>query len=430
MAQVDSSIYLQQQAPDITGSIAGGLKLKDMIRQNKAAGQAQEYNDALKSAYAPDPVTGQLKFDPSKLSSLAQIDPQKAYALQQQQKTDAYGADKMQAEQEQLHHGIASSMLGSVNSPEDWARVKPELEKRGYFSPGILPAEYDKAKIGQFADGMQDYGKQKAQQKEDGEMFAKGLQRDPKSSTGWSQIKGGALEVGNEEKASSTKKNLAEAIAKPQEVAAKIQENSIRNSERKDAHGNQQMQQVQSMLESARGNPEVMQAQNDRYAADKLNGMLGTDPNKLSPQMVQLAASEVAKIATGGVPQSAELQHLTPSSLPGSLAQAAQYFTNSPNAANQGAFLQQYQKYANDLKDNANNVIKDKYSRVIESRRASLGKDNADTLTAQYLDPLKNAQKQSSSAGAHPQDDQAVAWAKSNMNDPRSVAILKANGVK
>ena len=31
---------------------------------------------------------------------------------------------------------------------------------------------------------------------------------------------------------------------------------------------------------------------------------------------------------------------------------------------------------------------------------------------------------------AHPQDDQAVAWARSNPNNPKSATILQANGVK
>jgi hypothetical protein len=33
------------------------------------------------------------------------------------------------------------------------------------------------------------------------------------------------------------------------------------------------------------------------------------------------------------------------------------------------------------------------------------------------------------SGGAHPQDDEAIKWAKSNPRDPRAAAILKANGM-
>jgi hypothetical protein len=417
MATADASIFLQQRAPDILGGLQEGMKLKDMVRQNKVNDQAQQFNQTLKGAYTPDPTTGQLKFDNAKLSDLAQIDPQKAFALQQQQRSDQVAAQKAEMESHQLHLGISAQLLGGATDEASYQGVKKQLEAKNYFDPGQLPANYDPKAIDRLRQqslSLQDQLKQKNTEFDQG-------------------IAAGGAKTKQQEADAATSKASTEAARLPiyqQEANAKIQENSIRNAERKDAHGNQQMQQVQSMLESARGNPEVMQAQKDRYAADKLNGMLGDDPNKLSPQMVQLAASEVAKIATGGVPQSAELQHLTPSSLPGSLAQAAQYFTNSPNAASQGAFLQQYQKYANDLKDNANNVIKDKYSRVIESRRAGLGKDNADTLTAQYLDPLKSAQKKAAGGASHPQDDQAVAWAKSNMNDPRSVAILKANGVK
>lgn len=160
--------------------------------------------------------------------------------------------------------------------------------------------------------------------------------------------------------------------------------------DREDKNHSQALQQTQSFLESARGNPEVAQAQKDMYAAKKLDSLanLYGDPNKLSPAQVQLAASEVAKIASGGVPASHELQGLNPSTVPKSLAEAAQYFSNNPQAANSGAFVKQLQDYTSALKADAQGVIKEKFGRVIETRKKQLGDDNYQTLKDQYLAPF------------------------------------------
>jgi hypothetical protein len=153
---------------------------------------------------------------------------------------------------------------------------------------------------------------------------------------------------------------------------------------------NQTLQQTQSMLESARGNPAVAQAQKDIYAASKFESLanLNGDPNKLNPAQVQLAAMEVAKIASGGVPTAHELQGLTPSSIPGGLAAAAQKFVNHPVAANQGAFVNAMRDYTTALKRDAQEVVKEKYGRVIESRRVQLGDSNYQTLQKQYMEPF------------------------------------------
>ena len=161
------------------------------------------------------------------------------------------------------------------------------------------------------------------------------------------------------------------------------------------------LQQTEGMLESARGNPVVAQAEKDIYAAQKANSLanLYGDPNKLSSQQVATLRNEIAKIAVGGVSSQHELNALDPKALQGQLAGVWSRFSNTPTPANAGAFIKQYQEYANTITKDAQKVIEDKYGRVIESRKKSLGEDNYNTLKHNYIDRFKN---QETSSGGFP----------------------------
>jgi hypothetical protein len=164
---------------------------------------------------------------------------------------------------------------------------------------------------------------------------------------------------------------------------------------------------TQQLLESARGNPAAAQAEKDMYSADKAKSLatLYGDPNKLPPQMVQMLASEVAKIASGGAPTMHELDGLNPQTLRGRFADISQKLTNSPTQANAGEFIKQYQDYANALTKDAQKVIQDKYGRVIESRKGQLGDSNYKALQDHYLNRFAVSPKDlttSSTTGAYP----------------------------
>jgi hypothetical protein len=213
---------------------------------------------------------------------------------------------------------------------------------------------------------------------------------------------------------------------KQQEFAQREKDRQLQRDQMGAQKQNQALQQTQSILESARGNPAVAQAQKDLYAAQKFESLVNLygDPNRLNPQQVQLAASEVGKIATGGVPTSHELQGLNQATLPSGIASLAQAAFNHPQGAEAGAFVKALGDYVSSLKKDAQGVIKEKYGRVIETRRGQLGEQHYNDLKAQYLDPLMDQGK----SVAHPQDDAAMAWAKQNPNDPRAAQIMKLNG--
>jgi hypothetical protein len=224
---------------------------------------------------------------------------------------------------------------------------------------------------------------------------------------------------------------IAPLLEKSQEAQMRSADRRyVRESAQDAKHGAGQdktLQNVMGILESARGNPAVGQAEKDLYASDKAKSLanLYGDPNNLSSSQVNLLVSEIGKIASGGVPSMHELDGLTPGTLTGSLATAWGKLSNSPTKANAGEFVKQYQDYANALSSDAKKVIKDKYGRVIESRKSQLGDENYNALKAQYLDRFNEA-----SGGDDQQSDQeAISWAKANFKDPRAKQILQEHGM-
>jgi hypothetical protein len=165
------------------------------------------------------------------------------------------------------------------------------------------------------------------------------------------------------------------------------------------------MQNVQQLLESARGNPAASQAEKDIYAAQKANSLtnLYGDPNKLSQSQVNLLTAEIGKIASGGQSTQAELDGLSPGTLNGKLSSVWGKLQNAPTPANAGAFIKQYQDYANALTGDAQKVISDKYGRIIESRKHQLGDDNYGLLKAHYLDRFTPQPAPASAPPAGPQ---------------------------
>lgn len=181
-----------------------------------------------------------------------------------------------------------------------------------------------------------------------------------------------------------------------------------------------------ALLEGARGQPAVAQAEKDIYAASKANSLanLYGDPNKLSPQQAQLLSAEVAKIASGGQSTQAELDALNPHTMNAGMAKIVQKFTNEPSQANAGAFIKQYQDYANALTQDAQKVITDKYGRVIESVKGQIGPDNYNTLKNQYVNRFADAQAAAQATKQHA--DQVAAFAKANnMPEAQAEAIMR-----
>lgn len=161
-------------------------------------------------------------------------------------------------------------------------------------------------------------------------------------------------------------------------------------------------------LETGRGQPVVQKAENDIYAAQKANTLVamapGGDPNNLSESQVHMLYNDIGKIASGGQPQQSELNFITPSTLVGKMSKVYSDFKNAPTAANAGAFIRQAKQYADGLTKDAQNVITDRYSRVIGSKASQFSPDQVATLKTQYQDRFKQIANQ----GLNPKSSQAL----------------------
>lgn len=189
--------------------------------------------------------------------------------------------------------------------------------------------------------------------------------------------------------------------ARHEDLALKYQTLAQSKSDAKDQKASKSQDQAltstQQLLESARGNS-AAQAEKDLYASQKADSLYNRykNPDQMNNAEVQLYATEIAKMASGGVPSIHELQGLNPATIPSQLSAIAQKYSNSPSSANAGAFLQRYKAYSDSLAQDAKNVIQDKYGRVIESRKNILGPENYDALQANYINRFTNG----TSAGA------------------------------
>lgn len=167
------------------------------------------------------------------------------------------------------------------------------------------------------------------------------------------------------------------------------------------------MKNTIQLLEGARGNPAIQQAEKDLYASSKINGLFNKvgDLNKLSPEMANLAVLEVAKMASGASPDDHMLKMLDPGAFQGTLAKAWEKVQNEPSSANAGSFLKQYKDYADSMAGDARQLIKDRYGRIIDSNSDAIGEKNAGILNKNYLQRFDQAEHQDPAkvlAGAAP----------------------------
>lgn len=96
---IDSSIYFQQQGtPDVVGSIAKGIQMRDLMRKQDIADREDRTRALLANAVDQDPTTGRLSLNPQKFGKIAGNDYDAGMLLEAQagadkQKRDAANMD-------------------------------------------------------------------------------------------------------------------------------------------------------------------------------------------------------------------------------------------------------------------------------------------------------------------------------------------------
>lgn len=359
MAQIDSSIYFQQQQPDFLGSVTKGLegaaRVSDLGRQRQALADDQAVRQTFQNNLVTNPDGTTSLNKKGVVSGLAQVAPQKAMEVQSQ-------FDAQDLAQQKAAHEKRVEVADTV------ARMAGGVRASGYSQ-----TSYDQTKV------------QAQKMGEDTSKWPAVVDKDWVDSHFY-------MGMSAKEQSADALKKIDQQL-KADENKNKHQENMIKASQAGNQKQAQAMQQTMTLLSTARGDPAVGQAEKDIYAAQKLNSLINLhgDPNKLNPQGVQLAASEVGKIATGGVPTTHELQGLTPNAIPSKLAAVAQQFTNHPTPANQGAFLDEYKSYADSITKDAQGVIKSKYGRVIESNKRRLHPDDYNSLNDNFVKRFDSA---------------------------------------
>lgn len=111
--------------------------------------------------------------------------------------------------------------------------------------------------------------------------------------------------------------------------------------------------------ETARGNTAFQQAQVRVGAAKTANDIIRKYPdlNQMPDQMATLLASEIGRIALGGVPGEATIRELQNPTLQSAWAKFASKIQNKPKPAELGAFLQNYKDYIDNVTESAQGIV-------------------------------------------------------------------------
>lgn len=177
---------------------------------------------------------------------------------------------------------------------------------------------------------------------------------------------------------------------------------------------------------SFRGNAGAQQASRDVLSVDKAL-LLVDKPGMKTTQDLQLLADEMAKIATGGVPGEHGVKALMPNNLQTKYAEMVNFLSSKPTDAQATEYLERNKQYLKDMNMVAKKTLYDYSKGLAKGYKKRLAADDFkelnDDIESQYGE-------QSRAPASHPQDDEAMKWAKSNPDDPRSAAILKANGAQ
>lgn len=151
MATIDHSIYFQQQAPDLVGNFAEGMRLRDMADQRKLQGQKLQREQDKRNAYKQGVVQnpdGTVTVDPKKtLSALALVDPVEAQNYERQMMADKAQKQEMDWKQYKMGVDYMADNAWRVKNQDDWDRFLEGAQEKGIDvsdEPRIFDPNYAK----------------------------------------------------------------------------------------------------------------------------------------------------------------------------------------------------------------------------------------------------------------------------------------------
>jgi hypothetical protein len=156
--------------------------------------------------------------------------------------------------------------------------------------------------------------------------------------------------------ASMSAKDQIESQQNEKRLEIQQQDLEMKRLQYTDTQQQSNFKDLMAHAESSRQLPDVKQAYTDRYNSQKVLDLVA--PNgKADVNMVPMIASEIGKIASGGVPQHEELQAITPQDAKMIQARVQQYITSNPQTSGQDAFMKVFRNYSTTIQNGAQKVI-------------------------------------------------------------------------
>ncbi len=170
-------------------------------------------------------------------------------------------------------------------------------------------------------------------------------------------------------------------------------------------------------------------------SAEAAEALIDQVPNgDLDNRQIKELARSVDSMLSNGAATITGSGGLIPSTASGDAAKIEEYISGLPKGAGQQAFVKRLQDTIRREKQIAGKQINGTQNKVLSaySHLKKKAPERYDDMMKAYgIQPMiPDKGQKPASVQEHPQDSQAVQWAKSNPNDPRAVAILKANGVQ
>lgn len=191
------------------------------------------------------------------------------------------------------------------------------------------------------------------------------------------------------------------------------------------------MDKINPLKQSSRSVLGVAASSNMR--ADRALSIL-KDPKTTANEIKSLVDTDILAIMKGGVPDAEQLKNGLIKTFGADMQEKLQYMSSNPQEFNNPAVRKRLIDITTGLKAIDNKIIEDaigiggaSYIPLINRHPDWWAQaTKAVTKTAEGM----GGEQPIPQTKAHPQDSEAVKWAKQNPNDPRSVKILQMNGAQ
>src|SRR5260221_4883084 len=154
-----------------------------------------------------------------------------------------------------------------------------------------------------------------------------------------------------------------------------------------------------------------------------------TNDSKATPKHLSAAIVDLAGKMPNGTPHDLAMRQQNYGLLYTDIANMKTYLESKPQAANQPEVQQNIRQMIKDIVSVDNDVITNNIG-IVESMNSDLvgrNRKSWDSAVSKIKKSLIGGGEATGSQ-SHPQDSQAVAWAKANPRDPRAAKILQLNG--